>query len=459
MNAQVDVVVVGSGIVGATVSSRLAATGRRVVRIGDSPSQGATRASGAMLGVLGEVVPNEPATALELRLRAAARYESWIEEAGIPAPSRGTFLVASSRRANDLLALDAIEEAARLHGLASGRVDPADVEGLRPAPGFAPARVLYLPGEGWMPVLDVLRRLDADRRVDVRAAAVIAVEHNDARTTGVRTAAEVMACDEVVLCAGVATPELLARSGLDVDLMPAMVSAKGVGIVLEARAGEQPQHVVRTPNRDFSCGLHLVPRGPAGVYLGGTNRASRHPRVLGGATAGEVVHLLLSAGQELHRALPSWDLTAAPWGHRPLPVDGLPIAGRTAFPGLSIATGTYRNGVLLAPLLADMVACELDGGSPDAIFSPRREVVPADPLAILDEGIGDLTELLRTSEWSDRLQSLLHALLRIALGKRDGSSSTGEGLRELLAAYGRSEMIPEALVELMQHFDVGPPPN
>lgn len=447
----VDVVVVGGGIVGATTAARLVEAGRRVIRVEwPIPGASATRASGAMLGVLGEVVAGEPAGDVELRVRAASHYAAWVDRTGVAAPARGTFVVASARRAGDLREVDAIERAAALHGLACERVMPEDVPGLRPAPGFAPARILHLRDEGFVQVLDVLDRLDAHPGVQVRVTRVVAIEHDGSRALGVRTTDGGIACDEVVLCAGAVTVDLLQMSGLDADLIPRMVAAKGTGVVLDAGAHGPLPAVLRTPNRDFACGVHLVPRTSSCVYLGATNRASRVPHVLGAATVGEVLQLLRDAAEELQASISSWNLTSTVWGLRSLPVDGRPIAGRTALPGLSIVTGTYRNGVLLAPLLADLLVAELDGADADPSLAPTRHVPPGDPGAVTREAAADLAEMLQRDDvWAQRVAPLL-AAVAAALREDELALDLRHGYAELLRAFPRPEMVPEAIVELLQ---------
>jgi glycine oxidase len=48
--------------------------------------------------------------------------------------------------------------------------------------------------------------------------------------------------------------------------------------------------VIRTPNRDFACGLHVIPPSRGGLYMGATNRFTTAP--VTGPTAGEHLSLL-----------------------------------------------------------------------------------------------------------------------------------------------------------------------
>ena len=308
--ARADVIVVGGGVVGGAVALRLASGGRRVICLDSSTNQhGASRASGAMLGVLAETTPDEDPADLDLRVAAARRHATWSEELAFTQRDAGTFVVASARRPADLAAIEAMEAAARMHGLPCERVAATDAPGLHPLPEFMPACVLHLPAEGWVSAPDLMAALWCARQVTYHRTEVRTVEHRADRVTGVRTAGgETIACDEIVLCAGASTTSILTQSKLE-TLLPRMVAAKGVALLLRGDIHDLPPHVLRTPNRDFACGLHLVPRASERMYLGATNRASSVIESLGAATGGEIAQLLVGGSQELTSKISSWDVS------------------------------------------------------------------------------------------------------------------------------------------------------
>jgi glycine/D-amino acid oxidase-like deaminating enzyme len=463
-----DVVVVGAGAVGAATSFRLARNGHSVELLDPDPmcgGGGATTASGAMLGVLGEVTgPDDPC--LALRLAAGERYAAWLDElgeaGGAPPPlGRGTFVVASTRHAGDVTALDAIEDAAIGTGLGSERLDPADVSGLAPATGYEPARVLSLPDEGFVDARSLRAAVvDAARgvSVQVRAGRVARLLLTGERVVGVELEdKQRIMCGHVVLCVGAVAGPLLRASGLPLDMVPITLRAKGVGVVLEPAARRAPptDYVLRTPNRAFACGLHLVPVENRAVYTGATNRVSRLDGVLGGAAAGEVAQVLTTAAAELHHQLATWHISSVRYGVRALTLDGVPVAGETLTDGLLVAGGAYRNGVLLAPLLADSIGSSLDNGTPDPRLTPHRMPPAADVDALLVAGREQLAEMLRdplddvAAAW---VNGLLVALDRVL---EDPSADAAVRLRSLLERYPRIEMVPEALVEALEDSPSG----
>ena len=117
--------------------------------------------------------------------------------------------------------------------------------------------------------------------------------------------------------------------------------------------------------------VYLVPRADGRVFVGATVEERGFDTAV---TAGAVYELL----REAYRLLPDvaeMELVEAMAGLRPATPDNLPLIGPGALDGLILATGHYRNGILLAPLTADAVAELLDGGRlPDAAAAatPQR---------------------------------------------------------------------------------------
>ena len=194
---------------------------------------------------------------------------------------------------------------------------------------------------------------------------------------GVHTrGAGLVAVGQVVLATGAHTYELLARSGLT-RLLPPLLAGRGVSVLVHAT--DPAPGCVRTPNRAFSCGLHVVPRADGTTYLGATNRLTTTPEAQSGPQLSELDDLIGGCVRELDRRLRRAEVVSMSVGHRPVTPDRLPLVGRTAEPWLLVATGTWRNGVVLAPLIADLVADEVaaPGASATHPFSATRDLAPA----------------------------------------------------------------------------------
>jgi glycine oxidase len=128
---------------------------------------------------------------------------------------------------------------------------------------------------------------------------------------------------------------------------------------LETRA-PLVRHVV------FGHDVYLVPRDDGRVLVGSTVEFVGYRREV---TAGAVRDLLASA----IRVLPALENAAlnSSWSNfRPYTRDELPIIGRSKIRGLLYATGHYRNGILLAPITAEIVAALASNASPPVDPSP-----------------------------------------------------------------------------------------
>jgi glycine oxidase len=117
-------------------------------------------------------------------------------------------------------------------------------------------------------------------------------------------------------------------------------------------------------------GAYLVPRSDGRLLVGATvEDAGFDERVTAGA-----IHALLHAALAAAPALGAFTVTETWAGLRPGSPDGRPFIGPTGIDGLILATGHYRNGILLAPETADLIASFVESGdaAPLRAFSPLR---------------------------------------------------------------------------------------
>jgi glycine oxidase len=468
----VDVIVVGSGVVGLSIARELGRAGITTSCIGPGHDGdgAASAAAGAMLGALGEVTAGaagEPERdELLLRLAAAAAYPGFVDEledetGRTVARGSGTVVVANLVNEQDRANLRAISATAHEHGVRVEDVDPDEVAGLNPARGYEAVGACHLPDEGWVDTSELLVALAyavrTGERTDLERATVSGIRTDGGRVVGVELAdGTVRGASTVVLAAGVAVQELLDGIGEPVGPLPGLLPGKGVSIRVRAPELAVP-HVIRTPNRDFACGTHVVPRGDGSTYIGATNRVSATPGAGPGITPGELHSLLNSAIHEINTGFRTAEYLTSCFGLRPLTTDHHPLVGATAVPGLFVATGTYRNGVLLAPELARVVTEELTGRAPHNPFRPdapfrRGRVRREEMLDAVDAGMRDLVSFL--VEPGGHLPYNRHRELRTflqALGRGaacGGDTAEFRRMRELLERYPIAEMVPQVFYEI-----------
>jgi glycine oxidase len=115
---------------------------------------------------------------------------------------------------------------------------------------------------------------------------------------------------------------------------------------------------------------YVVPRGDGRYVIGGTMEERGFDDTV---TAGGVFEMLRDA-IELVPGLSELVIDELSAGMRPGTPDNAPLIGAGALPGLQWATGHYRNGILLAPVTAELIVASVLGGASEsaAPFAPAR---------------------------------------------------------------------------------------
>jgi len=357
-----DVVIIGGGVIGLGIAWRAARAGLGVVLADPEPRGGASWAAAGMLAPVTEVVYGEEPL-LRLNLRGARRWPEFAaeltEETGhdLGFHTSGTLLVALD--ADDNAALVPVHDYQRELGLSAQRLRGRQMRELEPL--LSPAVRGGVLAEG-------------DHRVDPRAVTgalldaardagttfterrVIGLATAGGRATGVHLDdGTPVSADRVVLAAGCWSAGV---EGLPAELVPPVRPVKGQIVTLRDPSGRRfMDRTVRGMVRGQT--VYLVPRDDGRVVVGATVEEQGFDMRV---TAGGVSRLLRD-GAALVPAIEELDLLEARAGLRPGSPDNLPMIGESGMPGLAVAAGHYRNGMLLAPVTADAVAELLTTGA------------------------------------------------------------------------------------------------
>jgi len=344
-----DVAVIGGGPIGLACAWRAARRGLRAVVIDDG-EPGAWHVAAGMLAPVAEAEFGEREL-LELGLRSAARFEGFCAELAEAADedpglrASGTLVVA--RDADEAAALDRLIAFRETLGLAVERLRPSQAR--RAEPALAPTVRLALDVAGDHSI-DPRRLVAALRRaVDVRRGRATALRTEDDRVTGVELEdGTCVAAGAVVVAGGVHTARLGMPAAVRVPVRPVK------GQVLRLRDPRGPGLVTRVIRGEHA---YLVPRGDGRYVLGATMEERGWDTA---ATAGGVYELIRDMS-ELVPGVLELEIEELVAGLRPATPDNLPAIGRGALEGLIWATGHHRNGVLLTPVTAELVAGLLTG--------------------------------------------------------------------------------------------------
>ncbi|GGV15444.1 glycine oxidase ThiO [Streptomyces griseoflavus] len=370
-----DVLVVGGGIIGLVTAWRAAQRGLATAVVDPEPGGGAARVAAGMLAAVTELHYGEE-TLLGLNLASARRYPDFAAELteltghGLGYRRCGTLAVALD--ADDRAHLRELHALQQRSGLEAQWLSGRECRRLEPmlAPGV----------RGGL-------RVDGDHQIDPRrlaAALVSACERSGVsvhraraerlvvtggRATGVVTSDGTgLAAGQVVLAAGSLSGRL---AGVPPHVLPPVRPVKGqvVRLTMPERPGTFLSRTVRAVVRGSH--VYLVPRESGELVIGATSEEMGWDTTV---TAGGVYELLRDA-HELVPGITELALTETRAGLRPGSPDNAPLLGPTELEGLLLATGHYRNGVLLTPVTGDALADVLTTGElpPEARpFTPRR---------------------------------------------------------------------------------------
>jgi glycine oxidase len=357
--------VVGGGVIGLGIAWRAASAGLRVTVVDEAPGRGASWAAAGMLAPVTEVHYGERAL-LQLNLAAAASWPEFaaeLEEAsGRTVGYRRAGTLAVARDVDDNAALEDLYQFQLRCGLEVERLRSRECRQLEP--GLHPSIRGGVLAAGDHQVDNralVEGLLAAGQRAGVRLVEGRAVElaTDGDRVTGVVLAGgRRLAAGTVVLAAGCWSGGL---GGLAAEALPPVRPVKGQLLHLR---GPADQPLCSRNVRGLEA--YVVPRSDGRVVVGATmEEQGFDTRVTAGA-----VHDLLRAALELLPDVAELELVETVAGLRPGSPDNAPMLGPAAAEGLVVATGHYRNGILLTPVTADTVAELLATGRVPELIAP-----------------------------------------------------------------------------------------
>lgn len=409
-SSAVDLAVVGGGIVGLSVAWRARAKGMSVVVLErDVLGAGATHAAAGMLAPVAEIEFGEAGMrVLELGMRSARMWPAFAVEL-----ERASGIDVGLRRSGTLVVARDDDEARELErqlafreslGVRAVRLRASEAREHEPALAPTVRLALHAPDDHSVDPRSVVAALrgaceqDGVRLREHTAVLGVQLDASETRVVGVRVsndpgdgapvaglegngaasgdffgeggAFELVHARHVVVAAGAWSGGL---AGLPAGARMQVRPVKGQILRLRDPAGPGLlEGVVRF------AGGYLVPRGDDRYVLGATmEERGFEPD----ATAGGVYELLRDA-HELVPGVSELHIEELGVGYRPSTPDNAPVIGPGALGGLTWATGHHRNGILLAPLTAELVVASLGG----------RDTIDAGHAA--GAGEHDLAELL-----------------------------------------------------------------
>lgn len=361
-----DVVVVGAGIIGAAIGWRCAQRGLTVTMVDPDPSRGAWRTAAGLLAPVTELHYAE-APLFALGTASLARYADFCTEltalTDLPTAFWRCGTISSAWDGADVAALRDLHAFWRTLGVEADLFTGRELRALEPAlaPGL-PGGLLARDDHSVDPRLlhaALLRAAGLAGARLLRDTGALRVRHDrvEAIVMGDGT---VISAGAVVIAAGAWSGSV---AGLPSDARPAVRPVKGQTVLLRP-ARPVLQHVVRASVQGNH--VYLVPRESGDIVVGASlEEAGFDERPRAGAVY-DILRDALTVVPELAEA----EQVEVRTGLRPGSPDNAPLIGESGVHGLLLATGHYRNGVLLTPVTADLVAGYLATGGWDELAAP-----------------------------------------------------------------------------------------
>jgi glycine oxidase len=367
----VKVVVIGAGVIGAAVADALAVRGVRVTVIDmRAPGRGATQASAGLLAPFIEAHDERPL--LDLAVRSLAQYDAFVgalrERSGcaLEYARTGTLEVAFTDDEADRLR--AAQRALTGRGVTSEWIDATALRRVEPAVSEAAIAGLLIPAHGFVGAGSLMKALLQSARMagasfeqPVEAVRIDQSIDQSGDRVDVTAGNQSYTADWAVVAAGSWSSRVRVTGARTPVVRPIRGQLLHLGWT-----GPRPARSV------WGAACYTVPWSDGSLLVGATVEDvgfDEHSTVGGVSQLMNAVRRLLPAS-----ALAAVDAVRV--GLRPATSDGLPWIGPlAAAPRVVMATGHYRNGVLLAPLTADLVTRLIVLGESDpalAVTSPDR---------------------------------------------------------------------------------------
>ena len=359
----------GGGIIGCAVAFFLAKSGVYPLVL-ERGQVGGEASSGAAGMLTAQTHTDEAGALFDLKLASRALYKGLaselLERTGLDIEYRQIGHVAPALSDEEDGAVARRVEWQKARGLPAEKLDA------RQARAMEAGLASDVRGAGWFPedhhinnsaatqaLASATMRLGGKFRT---GCAVLDLVTEGKRVTGVRTESETVSAGAVILCAGAWMQQFEKASGIPLPIVP----AKGQMVVAKL---ELPalRHVV------YGSEVYAIPRASGEHIIGSTVEFVGFDKRV---TVEGITKIL----KEVTRLVPALHEAAmvTNWAClRPAAPDGLPLLGKVPDrPGLLIATGHFRNGILLAPITGKLIAELIVDGVPSFPLEPFRPERP-----------------------------------------------------------------------------------
>ena len=360
-----DVMVIGGGIIGCSIALRLAQAKLKVCVLDrGEPGAEASSAAAGMIAPQGETVA--PDAFFDLGAASRDVYPDFVAEIedlsgqNVGYRRDGALLVAVND--DEIRVLDEIHQGQSNYGLRLEKLSGDEVQGRVPGASHEIRSGLFVAGDHWLDNERLARALvEACKVMGVKFRAHTSVTKfnvSGSRVESVEAQADAvldsrlrgndrLSAGRFVLAAGCWSGKLMAPLDVSLPLNPCR------GQIIEFEAPTELPHVIRAGHH------YLVPRANRRVLAGTTAEYVGFEKEV----TGEGLRSIIEGASRIFPRVKEFHFRRAWAGLRPDTPDHLPILGLGDYENLIFATGHFRNGILLAPITAQLIAELITSGS------------------------------------------------------------------------------------------------
>lgn len=353
MNAAREILIIGGGVIGLAIALELKLRGAEVTVVSRNGQQAATLAAAGMLAPFAEAIP--PSPMLDLCLRSRSLYPQWCYKL-----EQLTGMPTGYLPCGILSPVYSIPANLSDQNNTAAWLDKKSIDLYQSSLGSEVVGGWWYPEDGQVDnraLAQVLRLAAQELGVEIQEGVEVeAIEQQNSQIRGVKTSIGELQANHYVLATGAWSAQLL-----PIPVQP----KKGQMLSVIAPADNRQPLLQRVL---YGSDVYIVPRRDGRVLIGATvEDVGWTP---GNTPAG--IQKLLTQAMRLYPPLQDWSIGECWWGFRPATPDELPILGASPCQNLSLAIGHYRNGILLAPITAQLIADRLESEKSDPLLAHFR---------------------------------------------------------------------------------------